>query len=77
MRGAILIYRDDCELIEVVENLLSNEINIGEVKEKLLDPTIDIADYFDWDREKKTYRKIVQGWTTKRQASKWTGFYGR
>jgi len=47
VRGAILIYRDDCELIEVVENLLSNEINIGEVKEKLLDPTIDIADYFD------------------------------
>ena len=30
-----------------LENLISNEINIGELKDGLLDPEIDIADYFD------------------------------
>ena len=47
VRGATLIYRDECELTEVVENLISNEINIHNIKDSLLDPNIDIADYFD------------------------------
>jgi len=32
---------------QFLENLISNEINIGELKDGLLDPQIDIADYFD------------------------------
>lgn len=47
VRGAILLYRDDCELTEVLENLICNEINIEEIKDFLLDPGVDIADYFD------------------------------
>ncbi|KRX99369.1 Pyridine nucleotide-disulfide oxidoreductase domain-containing protein 1 [Trichinella pseudospiralis] len=45
VRGAILI--GDTNLDELFENLILNEINIEEMKFDLLNPTIDIEDYFD------------------------------
>lgn len=46
MQGAILIGETDLE--EVFENLILNQTNLVEVKDALLDPMIDIEDYFDW-----------------------------
>lgn len=43
--GALLI--GDTNLEEVAENLIMNALDISNVGEKILDPDIDIDDYFD------------------------------
>lgn len=43
--GALLI--GDTELEEVFENLIMNKLNINSFGVDLLDPDVDIADYFD------------------------------
>nr|XP_054752905.1 pyridine nucleotide-disulfide oxidoreductase domain-containing protein 1-like [Lytechinus pictus] len=45
MRGAILI--GDTDLEETFENLILNEMDLSRYGEDLLDPNIDIEDYFD------------------------------
>jgi len=45
MQGAILIGETDLE--EVFENLILNQTNLIDVKDALLDPEINIEDYFD------------------------------
>ena len=45
MRGAILIGETDLE--ETFENLILNEMDLSSYGEDLLDPNIDIEDYFD------------------------------
>lgn len=37
----------ETDLEEMVENLILNQIDISQVEEGLLDPEIEIADYFD------------------------------
>lgn len=43
--GAILVGETNLE--ETIENLILNQIDISSVEEGLLDPEIDIDDYFD------------------------------
>ena len=45
MEGAILIGETDLE--ETFENLILNEMDLSVYGEDLLDPNIDIEDYFD------------------------------
>ena len=45
MQGAVLIGETDLE--EVFENLILNQTNLVDMKDSLLDPTIDIEDYYD------------------------------
>ena len=45
MQGAILIGETDLE--EVFENLILNQTNLVNLKGSLLDPEINIEDYFD------------------------------
>ncbi|CDW55650.1 hypothetical protein TTRE_0000392301 [Trichuris trichiura] len=45
VQGAVLI--DETGLEEVVENLIMNHMDISRVKDDLLNPTIDLEDYFD------------------------------
>ena len=45
MHGAILIGETDLE--ETFENLILNQIDISAFKDDLLDPNIDIEDFFD------------------------------
>ena len=45
MQGAVLIGETDLE--EVFENLILNQTNLVDVKDALLDPSIDIEDYYD------------------------------
>jgi len=45
MVGAILIGETDLE--EAFENLIFNQINLQSIKEDLLNPNVDIEDYFD------------------------------
>jgi len=47
VRGACLIFRESCELEEVLENLISNQLPLGDLKAHLLDPNVDVGDYFD------------------------------
>ena len=43
-----MISRESIELAECIENLIANGMVLdGELKERLLDPTVDIGDYFD------------------------------
>ena len=42
-----LITDGDTELEETFENLLLNQLDVSSYGESLLDPNIDIADYFD------------------------------
>lgn len=46
MMGAVLIGETDLE--ETFENLILNQMNLSSYGEDLLDPNIDIEDYFDW-----------------------------
>ena len=48
MHGAILIGETDLE--ETFENLILNQIDISAFKDHLLEPNIDIEDFFDWNR---------------------------
>ena len=41
------IFIGDTELEETFENLILNQIDVSTFGENLLDPNIDIADYFD------------------------------
>lgn len=45
MMGAVLIGETDLE--ETFENLILNQMNLSSYGEDLLDPNIDIEDYFD------------------------------
>ncbi|MCP9261317.1 Pyridine nucleotide-disulfide oxidoreductase domain-containing protein 1 [Dirofilaria immitis] len=45
IQGAILVGETDLE--ETIENLILNQIDISQIEEGLLDPDIEIADYFD------------------------------
>uniref|UniRef100_A0A0R3RKN2 Pyridine nucleotide-disulfide oxidoreductase domain-containing protein 1 n=1 Tax=Elaeophora elaphi TaxID=1147741 RepID=A0A0R3RKN2_9BILA len=45
VQGAVLVGETDLE--ETIENLILNQIDISQVEEGLLDPDIEIADYFD------------------------------
>lgn len=43
-----MISRESIELAECIENLMANGLVLNqELKESLLDPAIDIGDYFD------------------------------
>lgn len=43
--GAVLI--GDTDMEETYENLMLNKLDISRIEEALLDPDIDIEDYFD------------------------------
>ena len=43
--GAVLI--GDTDLEETFENLILNRLDISHIEERLLDPDIDLEDYFD------------------------------
>jgi NAD(P)H-nitrite reductase large subunit len=43
--GGVLI--GDTDLEEVIENLILNRFDVGSIGVDLLDPSIDIEDYFD------------------------------
>ena len=43
--GAMLI--GDTELEETMENLILNKVDLSRISINLLDPSIDIEDYFD------------------------------
>ncbi|KAL7670173.1 hypothetical protein ACOME3_005116 [Neoechinorhynchus agilis] len=45
VRGAVII--GDTELAETIENLILGRLNVSNLGENLLDPEIDIAEYFD------------------------------
>ena len=45
LQGAVLI--GDTDLEETFENLILNQIDLSPFKEHLLDPNIDIDDFFD------------------------------
>lgn len=47
VRGATIIYKNECDIEEVIENLIANQTSLGNLKDFLLDPNIDICDYFD------------------------------
>ena len=44
--GAVLI--GDTDMEETFENLILNKLDISRIEDSLLDPDIDIEDYFDW-----------------------------
>lgn len=46
MVGAVLIGETDLE--ETFENLILNQMDLTPYGEELLNPNIDIEDYFDW-----------------------------
>lgn len=45
VRGAMLI--GDTDLEETFENLILNQLNVGALGLDLLDPAVDLEDYFD------------------------------
>lgn len=45
VQGAVLVGETDLE--ETFENLILNQIDVSAIKDDLLNPTIDIEDYFD------------------------------
>mgnify|MGYP001797190906 FL=1 len=45
MIGAVLI--GDTDMEETFENLILNKLDISRIEDSLLDPDIDIEDYFD------------------------------
>lgn len=45
MQGALLIGETDLE--ETFENLILSQLNLSEFGERILDPNIDITDYFE------------------------------
>jgi len=45
VQGAVLIGETDLE--ETLENLILNQTDIGAIKDDLLNPSVDIEDYFD------------------------------
>ncbi len=45
IHGAVLIGETDLE--ETLENLILNQMDISQFKDHLLDPDIDIEDFFD------------------------------
>ena len=49
VRGAIMISRDGkMEIQEMIENLMASQMRLSdEIKEQLLNPDWDLADYFD------------------------------
>lgn len=47
MVGAVLI--GDTDLEETFENLILNQMDLSSYGEELLNPDIDIEDYFDWN----------------------------
>ena len=48
VRGAMMISRESLEIEETIENLMANQLVLSrELKDQLLNPDLDIADYFD------------------------------
>jgi len=45
IHGAVLI--GETELEETMENLILNQTNISQIEEDILNPNVDIEDYFD------------------------------
>ena len=45
VHGAVLIGETDLE--ETLENLILNQTDISQIEDDLLDPEVDIEDYFD------------------------------
>jgi NAD(P)H-nitrite reductase large subunit len=45
VHGAVLI--GDTDLEETIENLILNQTNISQIEENLLDPDVDLEDFFD------------------------------
>ena len=44
----MMISRESLEIEETIENLMANQLVLSrELKDQLLNPEIDIADYFD------------------------------
>ena len=60
LQGAVLI--GDTDLEETFENLILNQIDLSPFKEHLLDPNIDIDDFFDWDSSNKGTQLDVWYW---------------
>ena len=59
MQGAILI--GDTDLEETFENLILNQMDLTDFGVDLLDPNIDIEDFFDWkDRSLKVCRNFEE-----------------
>ena len=46
LHGAVLI--GDTNMEETFENLILNQLDVSRFGENLLNPDIDIDDYFDW-----------------------------
>ena len=59
VRGAILLYRDDCELTEVLENLICNEINIEEIKLGFLFPCRNLPDFSFFNNQESIRHKVI------------------
>ena len=47
MRGAVLIGDDACDLAETFEHLILDELDVSELGPHLLDPDVDLEDFFD------------------------------
>ncbi len=45
VEGGVLIGETDLE--ETIENLILNQTDVSQIKDGLLDPCVDIEDYFD------------------------------
>lgn len=80
MVGAVLIGETDLE--ETFENLILNQMDLTPYGEDLLNPNIDIEDYFDWET-KKTFaiwtRKIpntgkTRDWQLKKKRLRYLNF---
>jgi hypothetical protein len=47
LRGAVLIGDEACALAETFEQLILDELDVGSLGPHILDPDVDIEDYFD------------------------------
>jgi NAD(P)H-nitrite reductase large subunit len=47
LRGAVLIGNEACELAETFEQLILDELDVSALGPHILDPDVDIEDYFD------------------------------
>ena len=47
LRGAVLIGAEACALAETSEQLVLDELDVGALGPHILDPDVDIEDYFD------------------------------
>lgn len=57
IQGAVLIGETDLE--ETLENLILNQTDISRIKDDLLNPSVDIEDYFDWQYEHRMEEETI------------------